>query len=149
MTEFVEAALHAQIGKPILTVLYSNLLVYRVYGSTDPWNPRKAAPCRAVGSEDVTYSSSSGHGPQQAVVDFDNLLDSLTRDPVSSRSSRVRSNDYTTLEAECKRCRTVGDLDGAVGVRMVVSGGTEPGGWLSRSCQSTATPKIGRCQSRT
>jgi hypothetical protein len=73
-----------------------------------------------------TYSSATSHGAEQAVVDLNDLLDRLTRYPVSCRCSRVGCNDDAALEAEGKRCGTVGNLDGAVGVGVVVRHCAQP-----------------------
>jgi hypothetical protein len=73
-----------------------------------------------------TYSSATSHGSQQAVVDLNDLLDCLTRYPVSSRGSRVSGYNDAALEAEGEGRGAVGDLDGAVGVGVVVRHCAEP-----------------------
>src|ERR1700753_520085 len=70
------------------------------------------------------------HSSQQCAVNLNDLLDCLTSNPVSSCGSRVCANYNATLEAESKSGGSVGNLDGAVGIRMVVSHGAEPGRWL-------------------
>lgn len=47
-----------------------------------------------------TYGSSSGHRPEQAVVDLDHLLDRLAGNPVPRCGSRVRRDDDTALKSE-------------------------------------------------
>ena len=61
------------------------------------------------------------------MVDLDDLLHRLACDPVALRGARVRSHDDTALEAECQRGGAVGELDGAVGVGVVISMGAEEG----------------------
>jgi hypothetical protein len=73
-----------------------------------------------------TYSSATSHGSQQAVVDLNDLLDRLTGYPVSGRCSRIGGYNDAALEAEGERCGTVGDLDGAVGVGVVVRHCAQP-----------------------
>ena len=75
---------------------------------------------------DCTYSSATSHGSQQAVVDLNDLLDRLTGYPVSSCCTRIGGYDDATLEAEGEGCGTVGNLDGAVGVGVVVRHCAEP-----------------------
>lgn len=74
----------------------------------------------------LAVGSATGHGAQQAVVDLDDLLDCLTRYPVAGRGPRVGGDDDAALEAEGERCSAVGDLDGAVGVGVVVGHCTKP-----------------------
>jgi hypothetical protein len=77
-------------------------------------------------SPTCTYSSATSHGSQQAVVDLNDLLDRLTCYPISSCCSRVGGDDDAALEAEGKRCGAVGNLDGAVGVGVVVRHCAQP-----------------------
>jgi hypothetical protein len=107
VSELVQATLHAQVCEPVLAVL--------AYVNIQPCLPLYWV---------LSYSSATSHGPQQAVIDLNDLLDRLTRYPVSRRGSRVGSYDDAALEAEGERRGTVGDLDGAVGV--VVRHCTEP-----------------------
>lgn len=72
-----------------------------------------------------THCSTTGHGPQQATVDLDHLLDRLTSNPISCRSSRIRSHDYAPLESECECCSAVCKLDGTIWVGMIVCERTE------------------------
>lgn len=72
------------------------------------------------------YSSATGHGSQQTAVDLDDLLHCLTCYPVAGRRSRVGCYDDAALEPEGEGCGTVGNLDGAVGVGVVVCHGAEP-----------------------
>jgi hypothetical protein len=74
----------------------------------------------------VSYGSATSHSSQQAVVDLNDLLDRLTRYPISSRRSRVGGYDDAALEAEGERRGSVGDLDGAAGVGVVVRHCAEP-----------------------
>ena len=53
-------------------------------------------------------------------VDLNDLLDSLTRNPVTLRRSRVRGYNDTALEAEGQSCRSVGNLYRAFWVGVVV-----------------------------
>jgi len=71
-------------------------------------------------SVDRTYSSSTSHRPQQAVVDLYDFLDSLTCDPVAGSSSRICSDDDPSLKTEGKRSGTVREFNGTVGIGMVV-----------------------------
>lgn len=48
-----------------------------------------------------TYSGTTSHRPQQAVVNLNHLLHRLTRYPVSGRRSRVGGDNYAALESEC------------------------------------------------
>jgi hypothetical protein len=73
-----------------------------------------------------TYSSATSHGSQQAVVDLNDLLDSLAGYPVSGRCSRIGGYNNAALEAESERCGAVGNLDGAVGVGVVVRHCAQP-----------------------
>lgn len=75
---------------------------------------------------DITYSSTTGHCAQQAVVDLDDLLNGLGSDPVSSRSSRIGGDNNTSLESECECGGTVSDLNWAVWVGVVVGCCAEP-----------------------
>lgn len=73
-----------------------------------------------------TYRSATSHSPQQTAINLNDLLDRLTRDPVPSRRSRIRGDYYAALESE-RECRgAVCDLDGAVGVGVVVGHCAEP-----------------------
>lgn len=72
------------------------------------------------------YSSASGHGPQQAIVDLNDLLNRLTGYPVSGRRPRVCGYNDAAFEAEGEGRSAVGDLDGAVGVGVVVCHCAEP-----------------------
>lgn len=78
-----------------------------------------AEPVLAVGG-------AAGEGAEEDAVDLDDLLDRLGGDPVAGRGAGVGGHDDAALEAEGERCCAVGDLDGAVGVGPVVSGGSEP-----------------------
>lgn len=78
----------------------------------------------------LAVGRATGHGSQQHAVDLNHLLDRLRRDPVTSRRSRIRRHDDAALETERQCCRAVGNLDGAVGVRSVVGGSSQPGGRL-------------------
>lgn len=71
-----------------------------------------AEPCEPV----LAVGGTTGHGAEQDAVDLNHLLDGLRGDPVAGRGSRIGSHDDAALEAEGERRRTVGDLDGAVGV---------------------------------
>jgi hypothetical protein len=108
VSELVKTTLHAQVCKPVLTVL------------------RQSVPESQGSPPKYTYSSATSHGSQQAVVNLNDLLDRLTCYPVSSRCSRVGGYDDAALEAEGKRCGTVGNLDGAVGVGVVVRHCAQP-----------------------
>ena len=107
MSELVETTLHAEVRKPVLTVLL------------------RSVPSRITLSR-RTYSSATSHGSQQAVVDLNDLLDRLTCYPVSGSGSRVGGYDDAALEAEGKGCGAVGNLDGAVGVGVVVRHCAQP-----------------------
>jgi len=113
--ELVEATLHAQICEPVLAVL-SNV---NTHDSLSFFLPLWYIVV-------YTYSSATSHGSQQAVVDLNDLLDRLTRYPVSGRSSRIRGYDDAAFEAEGEGCGAVGNLDGAVGVGVVVRHCAEP-----------------------
>jgi hypothetical protein len=78
----------------------------------------------------LAVGGAAGHGAQEAVVDLDDFLDGLRGDPVAGRGAGVGGDDYAALEAEGEGCGAVGDLDGALGVGVVVCGGAEPGGGL-------------------
>jgi hypothetical protein len=80
----------------------------------------------------LTYSCSTGHRPQKAVVDLDDFLDRLAGYPVSGCCSGVCCYDDAALEAEGEGCGAVGELDGAVGVGMVICCCAEEGGGLGR-----------------
>lgn len=73
-----------------------------------------------------TYRSTSSHGSQQAAVDLNDLLDCLTGDPVARCGSRIRGDDDATLEAKGECCRSVRNLDRAVGVAVVVGHRPQP-----------------------
>jgi hypothetical protein len=73
-----------------------------------------------------SYSRATSHGSQQTTVDLNDLLDCLTCYPVSGCGSRVGGYDDTTLEAESEGGSSVGDLDGAVGIGVVVRHCAEP-----------------------
>ena len=79
-------------------------------------------PCHV----EVTYSSATSHGSQQAAVDLNDLLDRLTCYPVSSSGTRVGGYNDAALESKGLGCGTVGDLDGAVWVGVVVGHCAEP-----------------------
>lgn len=74
----------------------------------------------------VSYSSASSHGAQQAAVDFDDLLHRLTGDPVARCCSRVCGNNDAALEAEGECGGSVGNLDGAIGVAVIVRHRAQP-----------------------
>lgn len=78
----------------------------------------------------LAVGGTAGHGAQQNAVDLDNLLDRLRGDPVTGGGTGIGGDDNSALEAEGKRCRSVGDLDGAVGVGAVICCCAEPGGGL-------------------
>jgi hypothetical protein len=107
VSELVETTLHAEICEPVLAVL------------------PKSVPGHIILPK-CTYSSTTGHGSQQAVVDLNDLLDRLTRYPVSGGCSRVGGYDDAALEAEGKGRGTVGNLDRAVGVGVVVRHCAQP-----------------------
>lgn len=86
----------------------------------------------------LAVGGAAGHRAQQAVVDLDDLLDRLRRDPVAGRRARVRRHDDAALEPEGQRRRAVGDLDRAVGVRAVVGCCTQPGRGLHLRVSFTA-----------
>lgn len=65
-----------------------------------------------------------------AVLDLDNLLDSLTGNPVSGCGSRIGSDDDSIFESEGKCCGSVGNLYWDVWVCGIVGDGAEEGGWL-------------------
>jgi hypothetical protein len=109
VSELVQATLHAQVCEPVLAVLTCV-------------NFQSHPPLLAV----LSYGSATSHGAQQAVVDLNDLLDRLTRYPVSRCGSRVGGYDDAALEAEGKRRGSVGNLDGAVGVGVVVRHCAEP-----------------------
>ena len=71
-----------------------------------------------------TYSGATGHGSQQAIIDFDDLLDCLACYPIPSCRSWVRAYYYTALESEGESGGTMGNLDGTVGVRVVIGHGS-------------------------
>ena len=98
---------------------------WQSYSQISSWIPRPAC----IG---CAYGGSASHGPQQAVVDLDDLLHRLARYPVACRSPGVCSHDDAPLESECQRRRAVGDLDGAVRVGVVVGHCAQPGRGLSR-----------------
>ena len=75
--------------------------------------------------ESRTYGSSSSHGTQQTAVDLNHFFDRLTRNPISGRSSRIGGNNNTTLETKGKRRSAMCELDRAVGVGMIVCGGSK------------------------
>jgi len=95
--------MRASIGSPVHINIYHHLLLHR-----------------------DTYGSATSHGPQQAVVDLNDLLDRLTCYPVSGRRSRVGGDDDAALEAEGEGRGAVGNLDGAVGVGVVVCHCAQP-----------------------
>jgi hypothetical protein len=72
-----------------------------------------------------TYGSTSSHGTQQTAVNLNHLLDRLTRNPVPSRSSRIRGHNNPALETKGQSRRAMRELDRAVGVGMVVCGGAK------------------------
>ena len=86
-----------------------------------------------VGEPVLAVGGAAGHGAQQAAVDLDHLLHRLAGDPVAGRGARVGGHDDAALEAEGQRRGAVGELDGAVGVRVVVRMGAEEGGRLCGS----------------
>lgn len=74
----------------------------------------------------LAVCGTAGHGSQQHAVDLNHLLDRLRGNPVAGRGSRIRGYDDAALEAKGKCRRSVGNLDGAVGVGAVVCGSAEP-----------------------
>lgn len=74
----------------------------------------------------ITYGSTSSHGTQQTAVDLNDLLDCLTGDPVTGCCSRIGGDDDAALEAEGESGCSVSDLDGAIGVAVVVCHRAEP-----------------------
>jgi len=73
-----------------------------------------------------SYSSTSGHGPEQLRVNLNHFLDRLRSDPVSGRGTRISRHDDATLKTKRERRSTVSNLDGAVGVAAVVRHCAEP-----------------------
>lgn len=49
----------------------------------------------------ITYRSTTGHGAQKAVVNFDDLLHSLAGNPISRRSPRICAHNNAALKSEC------------------------------------------------
>lgn len=73
-----------------------------------------------------TYSSTTSHGTQQAVVDLDDFLHRLTCDPVACCRSRIRGDDNTALETKSECSRPVCNLDRAVGIGVIVCRCSKP-----------------------
>jgi hypothetical protein len=103
----MKTTLHAEVCEPVLAVLL------------------KSAPVSFIDTR-CTYSSATSHGSQQAAVDLNDLLDCLTSYPVSGGCSRIGGYDDAALEAEGEGCGTVGNLDRAVGVGVVVCHCAQP-----------------------
>ena len=61
----------------------------------------------------LAVGRTTSHSAQQAVIDFDDLLNRLRGDPVTCRRTRVGCHDDATLKSECECRRAVGDLDRA------------------------------------
>lgn len=78
----MQAALYSEIGKPELTILSDRI-------ST-----------KDVDLMRMTYRSTTSHGAQKAVVNFDDLLHSLAGNPISRRSSRICAHNNTALKSE-------------------------------------------------
>jgi hypothetical protein len=76
------------------------------------------------------------------VVNLNDLLHRLRRYPVTSRSSRIRRYDDAALEAEGEGCGAVGDLDGAVGIGVVVCHCAEPCRGLRAHVVSTSCREL-------
>ena len=66
-----------------------------------------------------TYSSPASHGPQKRRINLNNLLNSLTSDPIPGGSPAIRRDDDTSLKAKGERRCAVGQFDGTRGVGMV------------------------------
>lgn len=155
----MQCALLTQISQPVLTILSLS-----------------AIPSASCLSEEKTNSSSTGHCPQHSrrrlirrlvlpatqPRNRNHLLHRLTGDPVSSRSSRIRSNDLSqlaislhthtrtpslsqgqpktaynsTLESESQRRRSVRQFNRTVGVRVVICHSTEESSRLFLSVSS-------------
>lgn len=79
----MQATLYSEIGKPELTILSDRI-------ST-----------KDVDLMRMTYRSTASHGAQKAVVNFDDLLHSLTGNPISCRSPRICTYNNATLKSEC------------------------------------------------
>ena len=120
LAELVETALHSEIGEPVLTVLFEvvSLVLFHIQAlQSSSLQLRRIlqSPTRSM-----TYSSTTSHCAQQAVINLNNLLDSLRSDPVSSRSSGIGGDNNASLESECECGGSVSDLNGAVWVGVVV-----------------------------
>lgn len=78
----------------------------------------------------MTYGSTTGHGPQKAIINLDDLLNRLTRDPTPRRCSRVCRDNDAALEPKSQRRRSVRELDGTIRIGVVVCLRSEPCRWL-------------------
>jgi hypothetical protein len=68
------------------------------------------------------------------LLDFNNLFDSLRRNPVSSRCTGISSDYNSALESERKSCSTMGQLDRTIGISIVVCHSPKECGWLLKLC---------------
>ena len=80
-----------------------------------------------VAKEPLSYRCASSHSAQQAVVDFDDFLDCLTRNPVTGGGSRVGGNDDAALKPKSECGCSVRELDRAIWVRVVVGMSSQKG----------------------
>lgn len=54
------------------------------------------------------------------ILDFNNLFDRLRSDPISLRCPGVCSYDDPTLESEGEGGGAMGELDGTIGIRVII-----------------------------
>lgn len=79
----MQATLYSKIGKPELAIL------------ADRISTKDIALTR------ITYRSTTGHGAQKAVVDFNDFLHSLAGNPVPRRSPGICAHNNAALKSEC------------------------------------------------
>ena len=96
---------------------------------TNTDNPVRAlvSVCRVHLILTLPYRSTPSHRTQQAIVNFNNLLDCLTRNPISCRSSGICSYNDASLESKCERCCAMCKLDRTMRVGMIVCQRAEEG----------------------
>lgn len=79
----MQATLYSEIGKPELAVL------------SDRISTKDIALMR------ITYRSTTCHGAQKAVVNFNDFLHSLASNPIPRCSPGVCANNNAALKSEC------------------------------------------------
>src|SRR5579871_2147822 len=84
----------------------------------------------------LTVCSSTSHCPQQPVINFYDLLDSLRCNPITSRCPRICTNDDSTLKPEGESCGTVCELDRNLAICIIIGHAPEPRGRLDKVSKS-------------